>query len=173
MGLAARAPNGCAAGDGGGLEGGLAGAAGEVGAGVDMVGGLVVACGAERIGVVADGGASGVDGGLEGGGDGVGDGAVMVGGELVAGVIGVDAGEVERFVGVDVADARDQALIEECRLDGPCGGRGVGDEVFWGDREGVGAERLVPSGLEVCCGGEEPDASESAWVAKDQASDSG
>ncbi len=65
-------------------------------------------------------------------------------GEFVAGeasgvAAGADAGVVEGLVGVDVADAVEEGLVEERGLDGGLAVAEEGDEVFERDGEGFAA----------------------------------
>ena len=52
---------------------------------------------------------------------------------------GADAGAEEGFVGVDVADAVEQGLVEQRGFDGGLAAAEEGDEVFEGDGEGFAA----------------------------------
>lgn len=74
----------------------------------------------------------------------------------------VYAGGEEGFVGIDIAEAGDQALVEEGGLDGSAGGSEESGEAGGGEVERFGAE-VLRGGLD---GRQKPDGSEAAGVAK-------
>ena len=85
-------------------------------------------------------------------------------GEFVAGEAagvagGTDAGVEERLVGVDVADAVEEGLVEQRGLDGGLAVAEEGDEVFERDGEGFAAGAFV---LGVGC--DDGEAAEAAGV---------
>ena len=59
---------------------------------------------------------------------------------------GADAGVEEGLVGVDVADAMEEGLVEERGLDGGLAGAEEGDEVFEWDGEGLFARAGIGIG---------------------------
>ena len=75
-----------------------------------------------------------------------------------------NAGPMEKLVSVDVAEARDQALIEQGRLDRSARGLEPARQRIGRDRQGIASETpppLVPQAIPV---GERPDAAEAAHV---------
>ena len=80
---------------------------------------------------------------------------------------GPDARAEERFVGVDVPDAGDGALVKEEGLDRAGGVAGCAVEIGGGEVEAVGAEG-GPVGLEVGEGAEDAETAEAARVSEDQ-----
>lgn len=73
----------------------------------------------------------------------------------------MEASEEEGFVGVDVADAGKEALVEEEGLDGRAPIREPGVKGRGSDREGVGSEGGAPVVIEgggIVVGGEGPEA---------------
>jgi hypothetical protein len=164
--LAGGAEGGGAGGDLGGLEGGLAAGAGVAGVAVGLE---VSGEGAGLVGdvaVVAEGGAAGAEGVVEDLFDG-GDEGFEVGGFEAADLLeGVEFGEEEGFVDVDVAEARDVALGEEAVFEPACAGGFPVGEVGGGEGEGVGTEG-GDFGVEgLAEGGVVPEATEAAGVAE-------
>ena len=102
--------------------------AGLVRAVIDAPGLLEIAKFAGGLGIVAQAGAAGSDGlgqGFANGGD---QGGALARGQAVGRAGGVDASAVQGFARVDIADARDQRLVEEGDFDGGGFGReGVGE----------------------------------------------
>ena len=74
----------------------------------------------------------------------------------------MDAGAVEGFVDVDVAEAGEEGLVEEGGFDGAAGLEEKGGEAAGGDLEGFGAE----VGVGTMAGFVEVEAAETAGVAK-------
>ena len=152
--LTPRAEVGAAAGEGDAADGGCADEAGLAGAPVDLVPELEEAAGALGVDVVGDGGAAEADGvaedfdqrGAQAGQLGAGEAGGLAG--------GADGGAEERLVGVDVADAVEQGLVEQRGFDGRAARMEEGDEVCEGDGEGLaagaGVRRSV--GCELCGG---------------------
>src|SRR5258706_2420972 len=94
---------------------------------VDAVEELEAAFFAVGVDVVAQGAAAMVDGAAKNQLDGAVEAEDLVASQAVAGCGGVDAAVEEGFVGVDVADAGHEALVEERGFDGAGGfGEGVG-----------------------------------------------
>ena len=130
---------GAAPGEGDAADGGCADEAGLAGAPVDAVFQLKEAARAVGIDVIGDGGASELDGvaenidkrGAQAGEFGAGEARGLAG--------GTDGGAEERLVGVDVADAVEEGLVEQRGLDGRAARVEEGDEVFEGDGEGFAA----------------------------------
>src|SRR5207253_2407247 len=91
------------------------------------------------------------------------DGAVergdVVGREAVGSLEGVEAGEEEAFIDIDVAQAGDEGLIEQGGLDRPFGGGETLEEVGGTEGERLGAEVGV-----VGIGAQPEDAAEAAGV---------
>ncbi len=139
LGLAAWAVNGGAAPDDEFFERGGALAAGFAGAAVDHVLELKEAADAGGVDVIGDGGAAEFDGAgedlLEGGVEA----GELGAGEAPGGAAGADAGAEEGFVGVDVADAVQDGLVEECGFDGELAAAEEFGEGFRGDGGGFGA----------------------------------
>ncbi len=145
--LAGGAVDGGAAAYGEFFEGGGAVVAELAGAAVDLVLELEEAADAVGVDVVGDGGAAELDGVgedlLEGGVE-----ADELGAGEAAGVAGgADAGAEEAFVGVDVADAVEDGLVEEGGLDGELTAAEEVGEVGGGDGGGFGAGAGVAGGL--------------------------
>ena len=134
---------GGAAGEGDALDGCVADEAGEVGALVDLMAELEEAADAVGVDVVGDGGAAELDGLAQDS-----DQRCAQPGELGArkarGLAArADAGEEDCLVGVDVADAVEERLVEQRGLDGGAAVAEEGDEVFEGNGEGLAAGALV------------------------------
>ena len=160
--LAVGAEMGGSGGEDDALDGRVAFSAGLVVAGVDVVEVLEASWGAVGIDIVAEGAAAGVYGAAEDELDGLGELADLCVGEVVGGGEGVDGGDEERFIGVDVAEAGDEGLVEECGLDRAAGAGEELVELVWVEGEGFGAE----VGFGVGGGGEERDGAEAAGVAE-------
>ena len=148
-----RAEVGAAAGEGDAADGGGADEAGLAGAPVDLVPELEEAAGALGIDVVGDGGAAKPDGvaedlderGAQAGQFGAGEAGGLAG--------GAKAGAEEGFVGVDVADAVQERLVEQRGLDRRAARMEEGDEVCERDGEGFAAGAGVGCWLLVVGGG--------------------
>ena len=100
------------------------------GAGVDVVVELEEAGHSFGVYVIGDGGASQLDGVLEDFDEGGAESGEFVAGEASGVARGADAGAEEGFVGVDVADAVQEGLVEERGLDGGFSIAEEADEVF-------------------------------------------
>jgi len=110
---------------------------------VDAVEELEAAFFAVGVDVVAQGTAAMVDGAAKNQLDGAVEAEDLVASQAVAGGGGVDAAVEEGFVGVDVADAGHEALVEEGGFDGAAGfGEALG-ELIGTDLQGLGAEVIV------------------------------
>ena len=158
---------GAAAGEGDAADRGGADEAGLAGAPVDAVLELEEAAGAFGIDVVGDGGAAEADGvaedfderGAQAGQFGAGEAGGLAG--------GTDGGAEEALVGVNVADAVEEGLVEQRGLDGGAAGVEESDEIGEGDGEGLAAGAGV--GWRLLVAGDwlrsvEGDAAEAAWI---------
>lgn len=122
--------------------------AGGVGAAEDAHVVLLLALFAGGVGVVAEGCAAVGDAFFEDGADGVVECGALFGAEGAGGDFGVEAGEEQGFIGVDVADAGDAALVEQGGFEGDgapaqgvpegCGVEGVAERFGAELGEGVG-----------------------------------
>ena len=121
------------------LDGGFADTAGFAGAGVDVVVELEKAGYAFGVYVIGDGGAAQLDGVFEDFDECGAEAGELVAGESSGVARGADAGVEEGLVGVDVADAVEEGLVEQRGLDGGLAGAEEGDEVFKRDGEGLAA----------------------------------
>lgn len=140
-GLARWAPDGCSLGDRFGAELGFAKSTEFPSSAVDLVVVLEAAgfAGGVGVGAVAERAASQSDGCREGTGNGVGEAGPLGGLEVAAAGVWRDARAEEGFIGVDVAHAGDDALVEQGGFDGAVGILQAGLELIGGDGEGVGA----------------------------------
>ena len=120
--------------DGGGAE-----AAGLAFAGVDAVLELEEASYAFGVDVVRDGGAAELDGALEDLDERDAESLELGAGDAGGLAAGTDAGAGEGFVGVDIADAVEQGLVEEGGLNGRSAAAEERGEVGGRDDEGFGA----------------------------------
>ena len=111
--------------------------------------------------VVGDGGAAELDGVGEDFDEGGAEAGEFGAGEAAGLAAGADAGAEEALVGVDVADAVEQGLVEQGGFDGGLAVAEEGDEVFEGDGEGFGAGAGV---LLRVCGCDDGEAAEAAGV---------
>ena len=102
----------------------------------------------------------------EDGADRLGQGSETVGREPPGGRARVDTGAEKRFVGVDVADAGEHALVEQHGLDGALGVAAGVDEMLWFGDEGVGAEVVPVVSAEGIERGVAGDAAEAAGIDK-------
>src|SRR6266508_2889835 len=116
--LAFGAEVGAASGDFDALDGRAADVAGQAGAPEDFDLELVPALAAAGVEVVAEAGAAVAEGDLESLADCGVESPDALSRKRVGGALRADAGEKERFVGVDVADAGYRGLVEQCRLHG-------------------------------------------------------
>ncbi len=133
-------------------------------AGVDAVEELEAAFFAVGVDVVAQGAAAMVDGAAENQLDGAVEAEDLVASQSVAGDRGVDSAVEEGFIGVDVADAGDEALVEEGGFNDAAGfGKALG-ELGGADCERFGAKICVMC-LTVA---EPPDAAEASGIAEAQ-----
>jgi len=105
-------------------------------AGIDAVLDLEEAGFTVGVDVVGDRRAAGADGGLKDGSKGFVEAREARAGEAAGNACGADAGAEETFVGVDVADAVEERLVEERGFDGKLAAAEEGDEVVEGDGEG-------------------------------------
>jgi hypothetical protein len=80
---------------------------------------------------------------------------------------GVELGEKERFIRVDVAHAGEHGLVEQDGLDGASGATGGTEQVVALDGERVGAEVLPCDGVELLAGGHGAKAAEAARIAEE------
>ncbi len=122
-------------------DGGAADAAGLAGALVDAVFELEEAFDAVGVDVVGDRGAAEADGVVEDLDEGLAELFEFIFGEATGRAAGADAGAEEAFVGVDVADAGEQGLVEQGGLDGELAAAEEGGEGVGRDGEGLGAGR--------------------------------
>jgi hypothetical protein len=154
--LAVGAEVGAAAGEGDALDGGSADEAGLAGALVDLVAELEEAADAVGVDVVGDGGAAELNGVAQDFDEGGAEPDELGAGEARGLAARADVGEEEGLVGVDVADAVEQGLVEQRGLDGGAAVAEDGDEVGEGDGEGFAAGALVRCRLQVvsCSGWE-------------------
>src|SRR5581483_2452202 len=128
--LALRAEVGASSAEDDALDGGFAGAAGFAGLGVDAVEALKGAGLAVGVAVVAEGAAAVAAGNLRRR-------------QLIGGGQWVDAGGEEGFIDVDVAEARDQRLVEQGVFDGAGGFAEPAGELGGPKHERLGAEIFV------------------------------
>jgi hypothetical protein len=142
----------------------LADAAGLAGAGVDAVFELEEASDAVGVDVVGDGGAPELDGVFEDVAEGVAETGELGAGEATGVPTRADAGAEECFVGVDIADAVEERLVEQGGLDGGLATAKEADEVFKGDLEGLFAWAGVAVSGGDLVGGEDGEAAEAAGV---------
>ena len=152
---------GAAAGEDNALDGGFADEAGFGGALVDAVFQLKETADTAGVDVVGDGGAAEADGMLEDVDEGEAEAFELGVAEAACLTARTDAGAEEGFVGVDVADAGEERLIEESGLDGEFAPAKQRGEFRGRNLEGLGAR----SG-EVCGSREiaELEASETARI---------
>ena len=99
---------------------------------------LEEAANAVGIDVVGDGGAAEGDGVVEDGEEGGAEAVELGAGEAAGVAAGPDAGAEEAFVGVDVAHAGEEGLVEEGGFDGGAAAAEEGGKVGGGDGEGLG-----------------------------------
>ena len=128
------------------LNGGFADTAWLAGAGVDMVMELEEAGYTFSVYVIGDGGAAEFDGVFEDFDEGGAEAGELGAGESAGVAEGSDVGVEEGFVGVDVAYAVEQGLVEQRSFDGGLAVAEEGDEVFEGDGEGFAAGAGVVAG---------------------------
>ena len=158
---------GAAAGEGDAADGSGAGETGLAGAPVDAVFQLKKAAGAVGIDVVGDRGAADLDGVAENFDQRGAQAGEFGAGEARGLASGTDGGAEERLVGVDVADAVQERLIEQSSLDRRAARVEESDEIGEGDGEGFASGagkgcRLLVAGCWLRC--VEGDATEAAWI---------
>ena len=124
---------GAAASDKEALDGGAAGEAGLAGAEVDAVLELEEAADAVGIDVVGDGGAAELNGVGEDVDKSLAEAGEFGAGEAAGVAAGTDAGVEEALVGVDVADAVEQALVQQRGFNGGAAAPEEGIEIFLRD----------------------------------------
>jgi len=125
------------------LDGGFTADTWLIFASVDAVQELEATFFAVGIDVVAQGAAAVIDGAAENQLDGAIEAEDLLASETIGGDCRGNVAVEERFVGVDVADARDKALIEERGFYGAAGfGEALG-ELIGTDLQGLGAEVIV------------------------------
>jgi hypothetical protein len=98
----------------------------------------------------------------------VGHGLDVLGGEGVARALWGDARGEERFIGVDVADTREDGLVEQRSLDRSVGGDKGVVQGCWRDGERVGPEGAPAVGAQVFEGWVGPHASEAARISEQE-----
>ena len=128
------------------LNGGFADTAWLAGAGVDVVVELEEAGYTFGIYVIGDGGAAEFDGMFEDFDEGGAEAGELGAGESAGVAEGSDAGVEESLVGIDVADAVEEGLVEQRGLDGGLAGAEEDDEVFERDCEGLFARAGIGIG---------------------------
>ena len=143
--------------------------AGQAGPTIGEEVGLVVAGAAVCIDVVAQGGPAGADGACEGLADGPAEAAGLLAVEGASRLQRVDSGAKEGLVGIDVADAGDDLLIEQRRFDRPAGGGQGGSQVVVADGQRIGPEPGPVDGLQRSARIEGGQPAESTRIAEDQA----
>ena len=130
---------GTAASENDAANGGAAGSAGLAGALIDAMLELEESPGAFGIDVIGDRGAAHPDGVFQDLAKCLAQAVEFGAGETAGGFAGADAGAKEAFVGIDVAHAREQFLVEEGGLDGDAAAAKQGGELSGADGEGLGA----------------------------------
>ena len=128
---------GAAAGDGYAADRRGAAAAGQAGALVDAVFHLEKSGFAGGIDVIGDGGSTQADGVMQDLAQCEAEALEISAGEAAGHAAGADSGAEEAFVGVDIADAGEEALVKEGGLDGSFSFAEERGEIFRGDGEGL------------------------------------
>lgn len=144
--LAGGAEVGAAASDEEALDGGAAGEAGLAGAEIDAVLELEEAADAVSIDIVGDRGAAELDGVGEHVDQGLAQADEFGAGEASGMAAGTDPGTEEALVGVDVAHAVKQTLVQQRGLDGGAAATKEGIEIFLRDSEWFFPRTGVPCG---------------------------
>lgn len=165
--MAVGAPDGGALGEDGVGQRRAAGEAGEVATAVDAVRLGRGARAAQGVDVVAERAAALGDGVVEHVTNALGERVPVAFAEVACLREGVELGEKERFVRVDVAHAGEHGLVEQDGLDGASGATGGTEQMVALDGERVGAEVLPCDGVELFAGGHGAKATEAARIAEE------
>lgn len=164
LGLAGGAPDGGSLGDEGFSKLGSAALAGQAASAVDAMSELERAGGPVEHDMIPQGRPASRDRFSQDSADVSRQGLDGVGLESVGRGLGVDLSAVEGFVGVDVADASEDGLVEQGGFDGSLGGLEGGLELSGGHGQGVGAEGGPACGGQFLEIGEGPDSAKASGV---------